>query len=133
MALLMCELMQTITVFHTCCVEAVFWYPGDIQRSAPMINPIFILDHTLILIQSMLLSFRTGAAFLPFLLNLWFWFLLVQTGVPVLVTEPLLSTNFLLLIHMLMWKFLQDKTNTRKTFINTFSSEPSAWFYSLLL
>ena len=57
-----------------------------------------------------LLSLQTGAHFLLFLFNLWrFLFLLVQTGVPLLVTELLVSENLLLLTDMLLWELWRNK------------------------
>ena len=50
-----------------------------------------------LLLQNKLLSLLTAAEFLLLLFNLWrFWFLLVQTGVPLLVTEQLVRENLVL-------------------------------------
>ena len=57
------------------------------------------------LLQYKLLSLLTGAELLLLLFNLWrLWILLVQTGVPLLVSEKLL-----LLTDMLLWKLWRNK------------------------
>ena len=61
-------------------------------------------------LQYKLLSLLAGAEFLLFLFNLWrLWILLVQTGVPLLVTELLVSENLLLLTDMLLWELWRDR------------------------
>ena len=58
-----------------------------------------------LLLQYKLLSLLTGAELLLLLFNLWrLWILLVQTGVPLLVSEKLL-----LLTDMLLWKLWRNK------------------------
>ena len=62
-----------------------------------------------LLLQYELLSLLTGAHFLLFHFSLRrFWFLLVQTGVPLLVTELLVSENLLLFTDMLLWELWRN-------------------------
>ena len=63
-------------------------------------------------LQYKLLSLPADAELLLFLFNLWrLWVLLVQTGVPLLVTELLVNKNLLLLLltDMLLWKLWRDR------------------------
>ena len=62
-----------------------------------------------LLLQNKLLSLLTAAEFLLLLFNLWrFWFLSVQTGVPLLVTEQLVSENLVLRTDTLLWELWRD-------------------------
>ena len=63
-----------------------------------------------LLLQYKLLSLLPGAESPLFLFNLWWlWVLLVQTGGPLLITELLVSQNFLLPMNMLLLELCRDR------------------------